>query len=260
MVEKLGMVRRWDSILGVRKIAVMPKVLAACCAAAMLSFTALPAIAGTTFGVEGLVLSGTHTQPFGSVQGTGAGLFLQLDQAWPAVQLHVEGIPSVAIARINTTLGPVTASVGMFSATARLRLDRAGRWWVGAGSEVLSQVTPIAGLSKVDASRLAGTRLEIVGHFPTAPNRFIEAQVGATPDLNGLLVETRSLPNGAQSAASGAEVASLMDVSAAYGITRGNAEYRFGVRAINFAARFWDGREADRNVGGGVTAQIRFKL
>jgi hypothetical protein len=238
----------------------MRSSLAAFVAAVVVCMPAAPARCDTRVGLQGIILSGSHIEPKGTVRGTGGGMFFRVDQRWPAVQLHLEGIPSVAIARIDTGFGPVTANIGMFAATARFRALRDGRLWVGAGTEVIAQQTPLVGLSKVDNSRLSGSRFEIVGRVPVATHRFIEGQIAAMPHLSGLLHQTTTLSGGFQYTVVGPETASLMDVAAAYGITHGKTEYLFGVRAINFAAKFADGREADRNVGGGVTAEVRFTL
>lgn len=214
----------------------------------------------TQVGLEGIVLSGTHYEPKSDVSGTGGGLFIQIDQRWPAVELHLEGIPSVATAKVDSAFGPVTASIGMFAATARFRVDRPGRFWAGIGTEVLAQQTPLQGLSRVDASRLAGSRFEIVGRFPLSRNHEIETMVGAMPHLSGIVYETVTFPNQSQLVLFSPETASMMDLSVAYGIRHNRSEFLVGVRAINFAAKFPSGREADRNVGAGITAQVRFTL
>jgi len=59
---------------------------------------------------------------------------------------------------------------------------------------------------------------------------------------------------------SAAETAGMTDLSLAYGITRGRCDYLIGGRAINFAAKFASGREADRNVGAGLFAAARIRL
>jgi hypothetical protein len=238
----------------------MRSSLAALVAAVAVCMLAAPARCDTRVGIQGILLSGSHIEPKGTVKGTGGGIFFRVDQRWSAIQLHLEGIPSVAIARVDTGFGPVTANIGMFAATARFRALRDDRLWVGVGTQVIAQQTPLLGLSKVDNSRLSGSRFEVVGHVPVATNRFIEGQIAAMPHLSGLLHQTTTLPDGFRYTVVGPETASLIDFAAAYGITYGKTEYLIGVRAINFAAKFADGREADRNVGSGVTAEVRFTL
>jgi hypothetical protein len=238
----------------------MPKASAAIFAAIAIFMCAGTSRADTQFGIQGILLSGTHYQPKGNVSGSAAGAFLQLDERWRSVQLHFEGFPSVGTAVVNTNLGPVTATLGLFAASARIRLDRLGRFWVGAGTEVLAQTTPQSGLYKVDSSRLAGTRYDMLNDFPMAPNTFIETQVALMPHLSGTVYETTSAPATVVYSITGAETASMVDLSAAYGIRRSHVDYLFGVRSINFAAKFADGREADRNVGIGLSASVRFRL
>lgn len=238
----------------------MRTLIAALVTAAVVCMSAAPVRCDTQVGLQAMILSGSHIEPKGTVKGTGAGMFFRVDQRWPALQVHVEGIPSVATARVDTGFGPVTANIGMFAATARFRAVQDGRLWVGVGTEVIAQQTPLVGLSKVDNSRLAGSRFELVGHVPMDSNHFFEGQIAAMPHMNGLLHQTTTLSDGFRFTVVGPETASLMDFALAYGIAHDKTEYLFGVRAINFAAKFADGREADRNVGGGVTAEVRFTL
>ncbi|HYK52393.1 MAG TPA: hypothetical protein VEV38_02580 [Candidatus Eremiobacteraceae bacterium] len=218
--------------------------------------------ADTQLGIQLIALSGTHFEPKENVSGTGFAGFIQLDERWRSVQLHLEGIPSVGTALVNTASGPVRSTLGMFSASARFRLDPAGRYWFGAGTQVLAQRTPQAGLSKIDASRLAGSRYELLGDFPVGARagRFIETDIAAMPHLSGIVYETRTAPFYDRYSVSVAETAGMTDLSLAYGISRGRLEYLVGGRAINFAAKFPNGREADRNVGAGLFATMRVRL
>ena len=218
------------------------------------------ASADTRLGIQAVALTGTHYEPKENVSGTGTAGFIQLDQRWRSVQLHLEGIPAVGTAVVNTAAGPVRATLGIFTASARFRLDAGGRFWFGAGTQVLAQRTPQTGVSKIDASRLAGSRYEFFSEIPAAGDRFVESQVAVMPHLAGIVYETRTAPLYDRYTVSGAETAEMTDLSLAYGIRRGPMEYLFGGRAINFAAKFADGREADRNVGAGLFAAVRFRL
>jgi hypothetical protein len=216
-----------------------------------------PARADTQFGVQAIVLSGTHYQPKGDVSGTGTGGFIRFDERWRSVQVHLEGFPSVGTATVDTRSGPVKASIGLFSASARFRIDRPGRLWAGIGTEVLAQQTPQLGLGKIDASRLAGTRYEVVSDLPIKSCHFVETQVAVMPHLSGIVYEIRTTPSSRFSSGNRDETASMVDLSTSYGIRSKSFDYLVGVHMLNFAATFADGREADRNVGAGLTAEIR---
>ncbi len=218
------------------------------------------AYADTQFGIQVIALAGTHHESKEDVSGTGLAGFLRIDERWHGFALHVEGIPSVGTALVNTNTGPVRATLGMFDATARFQIDRSGRFWFGAGSQVLAQRTPQTGVSITDASRLAGSRFELLGIFPAGPSHFIELQCAAMPHLSGVLFETKSAPSYARYSISRPETAGMTDLSFAYGIRRGHSDYLAGARAINFAAKFADGREADRNVGAGLFAEMRIHI
>ena len=222
--------------------------------------SACPSSADTQIGVQGLVLSGTHGEPNASYSGTGAGALIQLDQRWQGIGLHLEGIPDIATANIRSGEQSLTATIGLFAATARFAVDPHRRFWIGAGTELLGQRTPYFDLGRLYSSRLAGTRFEVDSLIPTSTDHFIETDFGAVPALNGDVDLIQFFSNGTRYTLSGAERASMIDLAAAYGIRRGRFEYLYGLRSLNFAAKFADGREADRNVGVGVTAAIRFTL
>lgn len=239
----------------------MPKGFFVFVAVAVVYGTAFaPAKADTQVGLQAFALTGTHFEPKGNTAGTGFGGFIRLDQRWRSMQLHFEGIPSIGTALVNTPTGPVHATLGLFAASARFRLDRLGRFWAGVGTETIAQQTPQAGLYKVDSSRLAGSRFEFVTSIPTATDRFVETQIAVMPHLSGTVYETRASPSTIPYSVTGAETASMIDLSAAYGIHHGSFDYLIGLRAINFAAKFASGREADRNVGAGLSAEVRLHI
>lgn len=224
-------------------------------------FTA-QARADTQLGIEAIALSGTHFEPKQNVSTSGFAGFIQLDETLKAVQIHLEGIPSVGTATVNTRRGPAQVTLGWFNASARFRLDRAGRFWFGGGTQVLAQRTPQVNASLIDSSRLAGSRYELFGDLPVGAraDRFLEIDLAAMPHLSGIEYTTRTTPVFERFSASAAETAGMTDLSLAYGIARGRVDYLVGGRAINFAAKYASGREADRNVGGGLFATLRLRL
>jgi hypothetical protein len=163
----------------------------------------------------------------------------------------------VGTATVDTRSGPVRASIGLFSASARFRIDRPGRLWAGIGTEVLAQQTPQLGLGKIDASRLAGTRYEVVSDLPIKSSHFVETQVAVMPHLSGIVYETRTTASSRFVSGNRDETASMVQLSTSYGIKGKNVDYLVGVHTLNFAATFANGHEADRNVGAGLTAEIR---
>lgn len=223
-----------------------------------------PAFADTTFGIQGLALSGAHTTTAGAYSGTGLGALLELQQRWPTVQLHFEGVPDVATATVNTAdEGPIRATIGVFSGSALVRLDPHSRFWIGAGDEVLSQQTPQTlnpEVAIVDASRLCGTRFEFATHLPAGRRQFVETDIALMPSLHGSVQQSETFDNGFTVRGHGDENASMTDISAQFGFRRGAMEYLYGLRSINFDANYTNGREADRNAGLGVTAEIRVSL
>jgi hypothetical protein len=226
----------------------------------ILGALAAPARCDTQVGIQAFVLSGKHTEPKVSISGAGAGALFQVDQRWQSMELHLEGIPTVATATVNFQDGPATANIGVFDATLRFKVDKLGRLWLGAGSQIYAQQTPVVSLNQVNASRLAGSRYEIITRLPLRSNRFVEAQLAGMPHLSGIVYQTTTFSSQFRTVASAPETASMIDLTAAYGIRHGKTEYLFGVRSINFTATFPSGREADRNVGAGLTAEVRLSL
>jgi hypothetical protein len=100
----------------------------------------------------------------------------------------------------------------------------------------------------------------LFGHFPVSEraNRFIEADLAVMPHLTGVEHETRTAAP--IDSVDLAETAGMTDFSMAYGIARDRFEYLVGGRAINLAAKYVDGREADHNVGAGFFATVRVRF
>src|ERR1700730_8890913 len=102
----------------------MPKSLTSLIASIIFCLAASrPAFADTQFGIQAIEISGTHFEPKGNVSGSAVGGFISLDQRWRAIQLHFEGFPSVGTATVQTASGPAHATLGIFGATVRFRID-----------------------------------------------------------------------------------------------------------------------------------------
>ncbi|GAC1659429.1 MAG: hypothetical protein NVS9B12_12580 [Vulcanimicrobiaceae bacterium] len=138
----------------------------------------------------------------------------------------------------------------------RVAVDKNARYWVGLGTTIINQRTPLPNISQVASSRLAGGRYELFAHVPARGQRFFEAQVGLTPRLYG--TDHFLYSDGVTPAVNKDEAAAEADIALAYGVQRANSALLLGVRSINFSAVFTKtGLAADRNNAAGVTVEIR---
>ncbi len=208
-------------------------------------------------GIQVLALTGAHQDIAGKQNGIAGGALLQLTVSAPRWAVHAEGVPVIGSPQQRSSgfYGAATPALGIFNGTARFTIDRRARIWVGVGTTVINQRTPLPNISQVAYSRLAGGRYEIFARIPTRNSHFIESTIGAAPRLFGadhFLYSDGSPPVNKD------ELAAEEDLSLALGIERRNYELLFGVRTLNFSAKFTrTGEAADRNNGAGLTIEYR---
>jgi hypothetical protein len=207
-------------------------------------------------GLQVLAVSGVHRDVAGNQYGAGAGALLQIAAYAKRFGIHAEGIPMVAIPqRASAFYGRSTPALSVFNAAIRLAIDARGTMWLGAGTTIINQRTPLPNLDQVVASRLAGARFEAFYRRAYGANRFVEASLGGAPRLDG---SDLFIYSDGSAAVVKPERAAEEDAMLAVGRTFRNAELLFGVRSINFAAKFLaTGEAADRNNGIGLMAEWR---
>lgn len=230
--------------------------------AAVLAGTVMaPARADTTLGLQALAVSGFHREPGYDQSGTGIGALLELTQRLHRAEVHAEGIPVVTTTAHadSARFGQTTPALGVLSITARYALDAHGRLWLGAGTTIINQRTPLPNMQRTAESRLAGGRYELLARLPLGHVHFVEFEAGVIPRMFGadhFLFDDPSHPPINKD-----EHAAESDFSLAYGLRRGRSEYLLGVRTINFSADFSrPGDAADRNVAAGLTFEARYAL
>ncbi len=229
------------------------RVVAAVAALCTLAATPTPSYVG----IQGLVLVGAHRDAAGSQYGVGIGPLIELRAGGPRVAVHLEGIPVVGIpgTRPSVAYGQATPSIGIFNGQVEYALDRRSQWWIGIGETVYNQRTPLPAVEQVVSSRLAGARYVLHYRHAFSRQHFIEALFGSAPYLGGADVYVYS--TGAPTVVK-PERASEIDASLAYGLVRRHTEWLFGLRTLNFTARYpLTGLAADRNVGLGPIVEWR---
>jgi len=213
-------------------------------------------LASVYLGAQGLLATGAHTDVAGTQHGIAVGAILQFGAHGKRVELHLEGIPPVSLPqKPSVAYGAATPQLSLINGAARFAVDPSAHLWAGVGETIINQRTPLPNLSQVVASRLAGVRYELAYRAPVGESHFVEMTFGAAPHLTGSDHYTYSIPH---PGIDKPEVAAEEDGTIAFGITHANSELLFGLRSINFSARFvLTGEAGDRNNGAGVIVEWR---
>ena len=212
-------------------------------------------------GVQGLVIVGQHRDVAGTQRGIGGAPLLEVREGTKRIAIHLEGIPVVsAPQRASAFYGQATPALGLFNGDIEAALDPRGRVWLGIGTTIINQRTPLPNIEQVVSSRLAGVRYTLVARRPTrSPGHFIEAYFGVAPSLAG--IDHYLYSDGVTPAVNKAERASELDASIAFGWHHRHTEWLIGLRTLNFTARYTaTGQAADRNVGIGPMLEWRHLL
>ncbi len=213
-------------------------------------------IAAVYVGVQGLFLTGVHTDVGGSQHGIAPGALLQIGAREHRFGFRIEGIPPVSLPQKPSAFyGAATPQLSLMNGAARYAVDPGSHLWLGIGGTVINQRTPLPNVYQVVASRLAGLRYELMYRRPVAGSHFWEFVAGGAPHLTGADHYTYSIHH---PGVDKPEIASELDAQIAWGITMPSSEILVGARTINFSARFaLTGLAADRNNGGGFMAEWR---
>jgi hypothetical protein len=208
-------------------------------------------------GIQGLAIVGEHEDVAGTQHGIGAGPLLQIRGGGHRLALGVEGIPVVSVPEgASAHYGQATPKLGIINGALEYALDQQGHIWFGVGATVYNQSTPLPNLEQEVSSRLAGIRYLVRYRQPLNAAHFVEAVIGAAPTLWGadhyLFTDPTIAPVNRD------ERASEIDASLSFGWRHKSSEWLFGVRTLNFSARFTaTGEAADRNVGIGPLVEWR---
>ena len=213
-------------------------------------------IAAVYAGVQGLFLTGVHTDAAGAQRGIAPGALLQIGAREHRFGFRIEGIPPVGLPqKPSAYYGAATPQLSLFNGAVRYALDPAATMWVGIGDTIINQRTPLPNLSQVVASRLSGVRYEMMYRAPLRNAHFVEIVAGGAPHLTGADHYFYSIPH---AGVDEPEVAAELDAQVAWGVTLAGSELLFGARTINFSARFAKtGEAADRNNGVGMMLEWR---
>ena len=244
MIAQLTAMHRWCTLLAA--------------AAAFLTCTT-SARAETDVGALAALLTGTHVgeENPGPVSGVIPGGLLEATQRWGRLRIHLEGFPEVS-ARASSAgnFGTSSAKLGLLNSTVLYDLDRNHRFRVGLGFQLIDLRSYNGNNGDVDQARVTSPIYAVGATLPTARNQFVELNLLVDPNIRGILrVFPANLPQAPDEPEAGAEV----DYSAAYGWRHGSVAYLLGARGLSYHTRNVNtGELVDRNVGGGITFEVRF--
>lgn len=207
-------------------------------------------------GLQVLSIVGVHRDIAGSQYGVGAGPLAQLHVGSQRLALHLEGIPVVSVpTRASAHYGQATPKLGIFNGQVEFAPLADARLWLGLGTTIYNQRTPLPNLDQQVSSRLAGARYTVRYRTPLGTSRFIEGLAGVAPSLSG---SDRYEYSDGTPGVNKEERASEIDASLSYGWDRNASEWLLGIRTLNFSAKFVQaGDAADRNVGVGLMLEWR---
>jgi hypothetical protein len=208
-------------------------------------------------GVQALVLIGAHRDAAGSQYGVGGGPLIEIHAQAKRFAFHLEGIPVISIPNVRPSeaYGQATPALGIINTQIEGMVDRNGYLSLGLGETVYNQRTPLPAIGQTVSSRLAGVRYVVRYQRPTRHGHFIEALFATAPVLTG--ADHYTYLDGTPEVVK-PEQASEIDASLEFGYEHNSTAWLFGLRTLNFAARFVNtGEAADRNVGIGPLIEWR---
>lgn len=208
---------------------------------------------GTTAGIAVTATHGTHEEAVSRIEAPFIPApVLTLSHRRRLLEVVAEGLPPIGPFRVdNGGLGIKDIKLGYGDVSVRL-WDPSDHVAIGVGESLYVQRTRYmrsAILDQYDSSRVTGGRYEIVGQQHLGQTMRFVTSLAVNPRMHALLTSTFS---GAGSAGAYSpplpETGAQVDACARIERTNGNGTIAFGVRYINYSARFDDGRLADRNV------------
>jgi hypothetical protein len=217
--------------------------------------------AETDVGIVGAIVTGTHVGQDNPVPVSGvvSGALLEITQRWNGFRIHIEGIPRVGANGTNTgSFGHSNASLSIVNATALADLDKHHRLRAGAGVQLINLHNFNGGNGDTNYARATSARYEVAATLPAARGRFVELSGAVLPNVRANLgaFTIKNVPEAIKP-----ELGAEVDYSAGYGWQRGGTIYVVGVRGLSYHTRNGiSGLLVDRNVGAGLTFEVRFPV
>jgi hypothetical protein len=232
---------------------------------AFFALPAAPALADsatpTDVGVFTAILAGSHvgSENPAPVSGVVPGALLELTQHVDRVRLHLEGLPTIGVTGSNDgAFGHSSASLSLLNSTIMVDLDAHSRFRVGGGFQLVTLTNSNGTNGDINKVRITSPMYAAGATLPLAKEHFVEMNLMVDPNLRGTLLVYNYL---GQAKPNKPEIGAEVDYSAAYGWRRHDVEYLLGFRGLSYHTRNATlGNLVDRNVGAGLTFELRFLL
>jgi hypothetical protein len=213
----------------------------------------------TTAGISIIVVHGQHVEQNGIANAPLVPApVLELSRRSRSLEVSAEGIPPLRSYAVGSNaLGIRSIGLSYFQSSIRY-WNKAGTFAAGVGETLYNQRTDYVIYSssqlvtgQYDASRVVGARYEIVGRKPLGTQSGVELSLSVNPSLHGRMgwtdyqtfagrLATLQLPPEWERGSQVQLVAQVDRRAGAFGL-------RYGIRYLNYIARFDDGTLADRN-------------
>jgi len=227
-------------------------------------FATAPALADseTDIGAMGAIAYGQHVGAGDPtpVNGVAPAALIEATQYVNNIELHVEGFPSITASGVGASgpFGRSSATIGLLDAVLMLNVDRNRLFRFGVGEQWIGLRNFNGNDGSTNATHLANVIYAAGSTLPLPKHHFLELTTYVLPNVRADL----SVFNAAGVAQpTEAEQGAEVYYSAAYGWTRGRSTMLLGVAGLSYHTRnVNDGSLVDRNVGGAVTFEYRYRF
>ena len=214
----------------------------------------------TDVGLFTAIVAGQHVgsdNPI-PVDGVVPGAALEIVQHLNRFSLALEGIPTVAAsAGTIGAFGRSSASLSLLNATANVHLGASRRYRAGLGFQLVNLANRNGSNGDRNTVRITSPIYTVGTSLPTSRG-FVDIDLNVDPNLRGIL---HIVDNLGVAQVSKPERGAEVDYRAAYRWTRGDLTYRAGIRGLSYHTRNTsNGELVDRNVGAGVSFDVRLRL
>ncbi|MGA3038513.1 MAG: hypothetical protein ABSE64_13625 [Vulcanimicrobiaceae bacterium] len=228
------------------------------------SFTTAPALADseTDIGALAAVAYGQHVGAGNPtpVNGVAPAALIEATQYINNIELHVEGVPSITATGVGASgpFGRSSATISLLDALLMVNVDPSRRFRLGVGSQWINLRNFNGNDGSTNNAHLTNIIYAAGSTLPLPSHHFIELTTYVLPNVRtNLSVFDAAGVAQPTEPEQGAEIY----YTASYGWTHARTTMLLGVAGLNYHTRNTNnGSLVDRNVGGAVTFEYRYRL
>lgn len=194
------------------------------------------------------------------VNGIAPAALIEATQYVNNIQLHVEGVPAITASGVGAggPFGRSSATISLLDTLLMVNVDPNRRFRLGGGVQWIGLRNFNGNDGSTNATHLANVIYAAGSTLPLANHHFVELTTYVLPNVRANLSVFNNL---GVAQPTEPEQGSEVYYSAAYGWTRGRSTMLLGLAGLNYHTRNTnDGSLVDRNVGGAVTFEYRYRL